>query len=145
MNWLDRARHEIGEKATGGTANRAERGLTAVTAVPHPAFSQKSAPTNGCNGSERVGHLRDSESLREAFEERAAIMEFDGGLSREEAEAAALDDLLGPVRAADLLERARRELGLTVLDERLLALEPESPYWARWALEQLFEAARRRH
>ena len=26
------------------------------------------------------------EALREAYEERAAIMEFDGGLSREEAE-----------------------------------------------------------
>ncbi len=31
----------------------------------------------------------DTESLREAFEERAAIMEYDGGLSRENAEARA--------------------------------------------------------
>jgi hypothetical protein len=32
-------------------------------------------------------------SWREAFEERAAIMEFDGGLSRKDAEAAALETL----------------------------------------------------
>lgn len=30
---------------------------------------------------------------REEYEERAAIMEYDGGLSRERAEAAALDDI----------------------------------------------------
>jgi hypothetical protein len=35
------------------------------------------------------------EARAEAFEERAAIMEFDGGLSREEAERAALLDVGG--------------------------------------------------
>lgn len=34
------------------------------------------------------------ERLKEAFEERAAIMEFDGGLSRDYAEALALLDLI---------------------------------------------------
>ena len=34
------------------------------------------------------------ESLREAFEERAAIREFDGGLSRDLAEALALLDVI---------------------------------------------------
>ena len=34
--------------------------------------------------------------LRYQFEERAGIMEFDGGLSRDEAEALALVDLLRP-------------------------------------------------
>lgn len=33
------------------------------------------------------------EEIREAFEERAAIMEFDAGLSRQDAEAAAFKDL----------------------------------------------------
>jgi hypothetical protein len=33
--------------------------------------------------------MQQSDTLREAFEERAAIMEFDGGLSRDEAERAA--------------------------------------------------------
>lgn len=35
----------------------------------------------------RISRLKQqNEALREAFEERAAIMEFDGGLTREEAE-----------------------------------------------------------
>jgi len=33
--------------------------------------------------------MRESDAVREAFEERAAIMEFDGGLSRDDAERAA--------------------------------------------------------
>ena len=33
------------------------------------------------------------EEIREAYEERAAIMEFDAGLSRQDAETAALNDL----------------------------------------------------
>ena len=37
-------------------------------------------------------HLTDDE--QEAFEERAAIMEFDAGMTREEAEAAAMQDIL---------------------------------------------------
>jgi hypothetical protein len=36
--------------------------------------------------------------MREAFEERAAIMEFDGGLSREDAERAAWALVLKPRR-----------------------------------------------
>ncbi len=39
-----------------------------------------------------VGDL--SDHWREAWEERSAIMEFDGGLSREAAEARALDDIV---------------------------------------------------
>jgi hypothetical protein len=38
---------------------------------------------------------RSSEDLHAAFEERAAIMEYDGGMTREEAEAMALKDVLG--------------------------------------------------
>ena len=40
------------------------------------------------------------ENLKEAFEERAAIMEFDGRLSREYAESLALLDLIGMDPAA---------------------------------------------
>lgn len=39
-----------------------------------------------------------SESERTYFEERAAIMEYDGGLSREEAEKRALERILGCCR-----------------------------------------------
>jgi hypothetical protein len=34
------------------------------------------------------------------FEERAAVMEYDGGLPRERAEALALADVVGPMRRA---------------------------------------------
>jgi len=37
---------------------------------------------------------------REVYEERAAIMEFDGGLTRERAEAQALGDTLNEMRRA---------------------------------------------
>ena len=69
MNWLKRARREMRTDDGGGTANTAKTPPTAVTAV---------CPGGICRESE--------ETLREAWEERAAIMEFDGGLSREEAE-----------------------------------------------------------
>jgi len=37
--------------------------------------------------------IYDSSNFWEAYEERAAIMEFDGGMSREEAEKAAFKDI----------------------------------------------------
>ncbi len=86
MNWLERARREIPKGARQRTANSAERTLTAVMAVPHPGLWEKSAASIGSNGSTSPSYLLESESVREAYEERAAIMEFDGGLSRDEAE-----------------------------------------------------------
>ncbi|MBB5202841.1 hypothetical protein HNQ51_000134 [Inhella inkyongensis] len=44
------------------------------------------------------------EDLREAWEERAAVLEFDAGLSRELAECLALLDLIR-MRPADVLQR----------------------------------------
>lgn len=38
--------------------------------------------------------VRLTDDQQEAFEERAAIMEFDAGMTREQAEAAALQDIL---------------------------------------------------
>ena len=55
-------------------------------AVPHPGLWEKSAASIGSNGSTSPSHLLEPESVREAYEERAAIMEFDGGLSRDDAE-----------------------------------------------------------
>jgi len=55
-------------------------------AVPHPGLWEKSAASIGSNGSASPSHLPESESVREAYEERAAIMEFDAGLSRDDAE-----------------------------------------------------------
>ena len=86
MNWLERARREIPKSARRRTANSAERTLTAVMAVPSPALRQKLDGSIGSNGSTSPSLLLEPESVREAYEERAAIMEFDGGLSRDEAE-----------------------------------------------------------
>jgi hypothetical protein len=53
-------------------------------AVPPPAIREKLEGSIGSNGSTSPSHLL--ESVWEAYEERAAIMEFDGGLSRDDAE-----------------------------------------------------------
>ena len=50
--------------------------------MPPPALREKLEGSIGSNGTSR---LLDSEFAGEAYEERAAIMEFDGGLSREDA------------------------------------------------------------
>jgi hypothetical protein len=81
MNWLERARRELLEKARERTANTAERTPTAVTAVRDPAESSEAA-----------------EALREAWEERAAILEYDGGLTRDEAERVAWSSVYGSMR-----------------------------------------------
>ena len=88
MNWLERARREISKSARRHTANSAERTLTAVMAVPPPAPREKleGSISIGTNGSTLPSRLLEPESVRQAYEERAAIMEFDGGLSREDAE-----------------------------------------------------------
>lgn len=86
MNWLDRARREIRREAEGGTAKTAERNPMAVTAVPHPRLGPERPGSIGSNGSMSPKELA---ALRDDFEERAANMEYDGGLSREEAERAA--------------------------------------------------------
>lgn len=86
MNWLQRARREIAGSAGEPTANTAEGSPTAVTAVPARGLAQKLGASIGSNGSAARTQPAESEALRDAFEERAAIMEFDGGLTREEAE-----------------------------------------------------------
>ena len=86
MNWLERARREIPKSARRRTANSAERTLTAVMAVPKPALREKLEGSIGSNGSAPTQRISEKEDVWEAYEERAAIMEFDGGLSRDEAE-----------------------------------------------------------
>lgn len=86
MNWLERARHEFSKMAQLRTVNNAKRNPTAAMAVPTPAPCEKFKRSIGSNGRTSPPHLLEIESVRDAFEERAAIMEFDGGLGREEAE-----------------------------------------------------------
>jgi hypothetical protein len=100
MNWLEYARRRIRENAIQPTAKTAERNLTAVTAVPQQPLSSEIAPSNGSNGSSPTGHFRKITRLQiEEFEERAAIMEYDGGLSRSTAEKAAWALVLNGNRA----------------------------------------------
>jgi len=86
MNWLERARREIPKSARRRTANSAERTLTAVMAVPSPGLREKLEGSIGSNGSAPTPRNSGKEDVWEAYEERAAIMEFDGGLSRDDAE-----------------------------------------------------------
>ena len=73
------------------------RAVTVVTAVEMPAVTRKSAQLVPCTAVTAVTAQNDMKANeaarepfgREAWEERAAIAEFDGGLLREEAEALA--------------------------------------------------------
>ena len=56
-----------------------------------PTFPTKNTKCRGVD---------DEENLKEAFEERAAIMEFDGGLSRQEAERLAYEIVYGKHKRA---------------------------------------------
>ena len=89
MNWLDRARREIGGNCDGPTAITANGNPMAVLAVLPSGCSDEAAGSIGGNGSARPSEILESEMPSEAFEERAAIMEYDGGMSREDAERAA--------------------------------------------------------
>jgi hypothetical protein len=86
VNWLERARREIGSP---GSANTAKRSLMAVTAVsPLPGECETSASI-GSNGREVNDAFLTGDDVREDFAERAAIMEYDGALPRADAERAA--------------------------------------------------------
>jgi hypothetical protein len=98
MNWLERARREICGTPTGTTANSADGNPTAVMAVLYRRPPDKQDGSNGGIGSALPCGIHDSEAQREAFEERAAILEFDGGMSREDAERAAWALILKPRR-----------------------------------------------
>ena len=89
MNWLARARREICGFAGLPTANTAEGNPTAVTAVLAPATAVELSPSIGSNSSALPWRMPESEALRESFEERTAIMEYDAGITREDAEWAA--------------------------------------------------------
>jgi hypothetical protein len=89
MNWLERARREIGGSGRQPTADSAERNATAAMAVPTQGSREEQPASIGSNGSALSARMREYEDLREAFEERAAIMEYDGGMTRAEAERAA--------------------------------------------------------
>ena len=73
MSYLDRLKQKIREDAPRGEATKGTKAPYVPFVAPLPAPSRQIS---------RV----------EAFEERAAIMEFDGGLTRQEAERLACAD-----------------------------------------------------
>ena len=88
MNWLQRARREIVESPARATVVTAERLPVAVMAVPDLALLANEP--NYLAHAPNVDPQSLPDDLREAFEERAAIFEYDAGISRATAEAAAL-------------------------------------------------------
>lgn len=81
MSYLARLKRKISQDAPRGGATKVSKApfvpFVATLPIPLCQFSAADDPAT---------------SDREAFEERAAIMEFDGGLSRAEAERLALAD-----------------------------------------------------
>ena len=82
MSYLDRLKRKISEDAPDAGATKVSKGafvpFVAAPSAPLRQISASNEPT-----------LFDAE----AFEERAAIIEFEGGLSRTEAERLALADV----------------------------------------------------
>ena len=95
----------MGEEAEnmGGLAERApcfSYSRRASPCLPHSSLLQKSegsllsqavplVPLSPPSKSNVIGLYLELETVREAYEERAAILEYDAGMSREEAEALA--------------------------------------------------------
>lgn len=86
VNWLEHARQKLVKTNVHGTTIVTEKIPTAVMAVPCPEESQKLQISNGTIGSTIKGASPNKEAFYESFEERAAIMEFDGGMNRDKAE-----------------------------------------------------------
>lgn len=98
-------------------AQRASEAGTKPTKLTEPSpegvLSEKSVLSRG--GNAFAPEMTPAELARDAFEERAAIRQFDGGQSRAGAERAAWAE-------------ARRVAGITVLDDwRAAADDPRNP------------------
>lgn len=78
-----------------------------------------------CNRNRVDPLLDDIRTLREEFEERAAIMEFDGGLNRDEAEAQAWRIVMRP------LSEVEKEQARCLIEEHRI---PGTKRFRVWAL-----------
>ena len=77
--------------ATVALANPRNADPPTAMMVPHIAIRERYGACVGGIGSHRPDRLRDTETVRERFEERAAILEFDAGMNRKDAEHEALE------------------------------------------------------
>ena len=75
MSYLDRLKRKISEDAPDAGATKVSKGAFVPFVVALSAPSRQITPSN-----------QRARFDAETFEERAGIMEFDGGLTREEAE-----------------------------------------------------------
>ncbi len=89
MSYLDRLKRKISQNAPGGGATKATKApfvpFVASRVAPSGQNSSKEAAPQG--GQPTEAELQ--ESLREHFEERAAVREYEGGEPRTKAEAEA--------------------------------------------------------
>lgn len=89
-------------------AARMEALKTLSSQSSHTVWERAKPIKSGCSHDSRSSHnqtvkavgLLNEENLKEAFEERAAIMEFEGGLSRKEAERLAYEIVYGKRKRA---------------------------------------------
>ena len=86
MNWLEHARREIRVSRGDHPAKRAKGNLTALLAVPDPSVRERTGAQAVDDAGLQAFHARDDEAVLEAFEERAALVECEGGVSRADAE-----------------------------------------------------------
>lgn len=94
------------------------KALKFLSSPSFPTLGERSNPIkSGHSLGSRVSHSNaidaegcsTEENLKEAFEERAAIMEFDGGLSRREAERQAFAIVYGAQGAGGTRQRENRK------------------------------------
>lgn len=89
-------------------AARMEALKTLSSQNSHLVWERAKTIKSGCSHDSRSSHtqtvkavgLLNDENLKEAFEERAAIMEYEGGLPREEAERLAYEIVYGKRKRA---------------------------------------------
>lgn len=93
---LERCRQLLGDERADDDLERLRDSLYALADVVVAGFheTRPSAPTNPFRRALRLVPDEDHEAL----EERAAICEYDGGLGRDDAERAALSEILRPLR-----------------------------------------------
>ncbi|MHB8255865.1 MAG: hypothetical protein ACYDHY_01075 [Acidiferrobacterales bacterium] len=87
MSYLDRLKRKIYQDAAGDGATKGTKGAFVPFVAARPAPSGQNLSKEATFQDWRPTDAELSETIHEAFEERAAIREYDGGQSRKLAEA----------------------------------------------------------
>lgn len=86
IDWLEHARQTFAQRTLANTPITVKRALTTVLKVPEQGSTKVNSVSIDSNDSDFTESAVNTETLTADFEERAAIMEFDGNLPRDEAE-----------------------------------------------------------